>query len=63
MAKNKQDEPDRTPGEMITRSFRLPRDLMEWLDREAKKDRRKTNNYLERLLSQLKDESESGRAG
>ena len=36
---------------------------MEWLDREAKKDRRKTNNYLERLLSQLKDESESGRAG
>lgn len=65
--RRKDEEPDRTPDEgpeeMITRSFRLPRDLMEWLDGEAEKRRRKTNNYLEFLLARIKARRDNDRAG
>lgn len=61
--KTSERTPDEGPEEMVTRSIRLPKDLMEWLDREAKKRRRTTNNYLEVLLAEIKEEEDQGRAG
>lgn len=65
--RGKREEPDRTPDEgpeeMITRSFRLPKELMDWLDAEAEKRRRKTNNYLEFLLARMKARRDKDQAG
>jgi uncharacterized protein (DUF433 family) len=44
-------EPSET---LVTRSFRIPKDLLDWLDQEADRERRSTNQHLAWLLEQLR---------